>query len=121
MIRTLFFLWLLTSVCWSSTTAAEDHWPRFQGPSADGVAPDHHGLPITWTTTKNVKWVADVPGWGWSCPVVWGDRVFLWTVSRYIHRNPVRERRSLVTHPQDWTWSSYPGYARRGQRLDWVL
>jgi len=27
-----------------------------------------------------VKWVADVPGWGWSCPIVWGDRVFLTAV-----------------------------------------
>jgi hypothetical protein len=80
MIRTLFFFWLLTSVCWSSATAAENHWPRFRGPNADGVAPDHRGLPTTWTTTQNVKWVADVPGWGWSCPVVWGDRVFLTAV-----------------------------------------
>lgn len=44
------------------------------------MAPDHAGLPTTWTTTDNVKWVADVPGWGWSCPIVWGDRVFLTSV-----------------------------------------
>jgi outer membrane protein assembly factor BamB len=80
MIRTLTFFWLLTFVCCSWATAAENHWPRFRGPNADGVAPDHRGLPLTWTTTKNVKWVADVPGWGWSCPVVWGDRVFLTSV-----------------------------------------
>ena len=80
MTRTLSFFWLLTSICWSSTTVAENHWPRFRGPNADGVAPDHRGLPTTWTTTQNVKWVADVPGWGWSCPVVWGDRVFLTSV-----------------------------------------
>ncbi|MEX2138278.1 MAG: PQQ-binding-like beta-propeller repeat protein [Pirellulales bacterium] len=35
---------------------------------------------MTWTTTENVKWVADVPGWGWSSPVVWGNRVFLTSV-----------------------------------------
>ena len=35
---------------------------------------------MTWTTTENVKWVADIPGWGWSCPIVWGDRVFLTSV-----------------------------------------
>jgi outer membrane protein assembly factor BamB len=57
-----------------------DNWPRFRGPNADGVAPDNAGLPTTWTTTENVQWVADVPGWGWSCPIVWGDRVFLSTV-----------------------------------------
>ncbi len=59
---------------------AAEHWPRFRGPNADGVAADHAGLPTTWTTTKNVKWVADLPGWGWSCPTVWGNRVFLTTV-----------------------------------------
>ncbi len=64
----------------TSVTAADEHWPRFRGPNADGVAADHAGLPTAWTTTENVKWVADVPGWGWSCPIVWGDRVFLTTV-----------------------------------------
>jgi len=76
----VFFLWLLSSVSCSWTTAGEHHWPRFRGPNASGVAPDHEGLPITWTATKNVKWVADVPGWGSSCPVVWNDRVFLTAV-----------------------------------------
>jgi hypothetical protein len=27
-----------------------------------------------------VNWVADIPGWGWSCPIVWGDRVFVTSV-----------------------------------------
>jgi outer membrane protein assembly factor BamB len=58
----------------------QDNWPRFRGANADGVAPDHENLPVSWTATENVKWVADVPGWGWSCPVVWGNRVFLTTV-----------------------------------------
>jgi hypothetical protein len=78
----LFFFWLLTAVCWSSAIGEQNHWPRFRGPNADGVAPDHEGLPVTWTTTENVKWVAEVPGLGWSCPVVWGDRVFLTSAAR---------------------------------------
>ena len=62
------------------TTYGQDNWPRFRGANADGVAPDHERLPLLWSTTENVKWVADVPGWGWSCPIVWGNRVFLTTV-----------------------------------------
>ena len=58
----------------------QHNWPRFRGANANGVAPDHKGLPLSWTTTENVNWVAKVPGWGWSCPVVWGNRVFLTTV-----------------------------------------
>ena len=33
-------------------------WPRFRGQNATGVAPDHAGLPVTWSTTENVRWVA---------------------------------------------------------------
>jgi len=61
--------------------APAENWPRFRGPNADGVALDHERLPTEWSTTKNVKWVVDVPGWGWSCPVVWGNRVFISTVA----------------------------------------
>jgi len=64
----------------SAAAQAEDGWPRFRGPNADGVSADHAGLPTRWTTTENVKWVADVPGWGWSCPIVSGNRVFLTSV-----------------------------------------
>ncbi|MEA1952744.1 MAG: PQQ-binding-like beta-propeller repeat protein [Planctomycetota bacterium] len=78
--RTLFLLGLLTAACSTAVVQAEENWPRFRGPNADGVAVDNAGLPKTWSITENVKWVADVPGWGWSCPVVWGDRVFLTTV-----------------------------------------
>jgi hypothetical protein len=76
----LSLLGLLTVAYLSAAVQARDNWPRFRGPNADGVAPDNTGLPTTWTTTENVKWISDVPGWGWSCPIVWGDRVFLSTV-----------------------------------------
>lgn len=66
--------------CGSSHCIAQDNWPQFRGTNADGNAVDHDLLPTTWSKTENVKWTADIPGWGWSCPVVWGDRVFLTTV-----------------------------------------
>lgn len=46
------------------------------------------------------------------------DEMYYWTVSRYIHLNPVRA--GLVARPEDWEWSSFPGYARRSRRADWV-
>jgi hypothetical protein len=39
-------------------------------------------------------------------------------VSRYIHLNPVRA--GLVARPEEWPWSSYPGYCRAGRSLPWV-
>ena len=46
------------------------------------------------------------------------DESYLWTVTRYVHLNPVRAR--LVENPAGWKWSSYPGYVRDGRRLEWV-
>jgi len=48
------------------------------------------------------------------------DEQYFWTVSRYVHLNPVREKRPLVERPQDWRWSSYPGYHSHKKRVDWV-
>jgi len=39
-------------------------------------------------------------------------------ISRYLHLNPVRARR--VARPQDWAWSSYPGYHRASSQRSWV-
>ena len=41
-----------------------------------GVSPATR-VPERWSTTDNVKWKVDVPGQGWSSPIVWGDTVFL--------------------------------------------
>jgi outer membrane protein assembly factor BamB len=57
---------------------ADSNWPQFRGPSG-GVA-EGQGIPDEWSTTKNVVWKADVPGRGWSSPIVWGRRIFLTTV-----------------------------------------
>src|SRR5262245_35438085 len=62
----------------ASSALAEDNWPQFRGPAA-GVS-DGNNLPDSWSTTKNVAWKIDVPGRGWSSPVVWGDKVFLTSV-----------------------------------------
>ncbi len=48
------------------------------------------------------------------------DERYFWTVIRYVHLNPVRGKRPLAAHPADWPWSSYPGYARRQDRVGWV-
>ncbi len=51
-------------------------WPMWRGPSADGVAPAAQP-PLTWSEEKNIKWKAKIPGFGFSTPIVWQDRIFL--------------------------------------------
>src|SRR5262245_65522426 len=53
-------------------------WPHVRGPGGAGVA-DDSTLPVTFSTTENVAWAAEIPGRGWSSPIVWGDRVFVTT------------------------------------------
>ena len=57
------------------TTDPAAHWPRFRGPNSNPIS-ENPNLPVSWSKTENVEWVADVPGVGWSSPVVWGNRVF---------------------------------------------
>jgi outer membrane protein assembly factor BamB len=51
-------------------------WPQFRGPSGSGVA-DESALPERWSKTENIAWSIEVPGRGWSSPIVWRDRVFV--------------------------------------------
>ena len=73
-------LFLAAILFCTSILNADENWPRFRGVNGTGVAADNDRLPTKWTSTDNVSWVSDVPGWGWSCPIVWGDRLFLTTV-----------------------------------------
>jgi hypothetical protein len=63
----------------ASQTAEPANWPQFRGPEARGVA-EGTALPERWSATENVAWKTDIPGRGWSSPIVWGQRIFLTTV-----------------------------------------
>lgn len=57
----------------------QENWPMFRGAAARGVS-ENSDLPEIWSNTKNIAWKTDIPGRGWSSPIVWGDRVFVTTV-----------------------------------------
>lgn len=63
-------------ICCCVTSSAEEV-SQFRGPSGNGVFPEL--LPQTWNDDTNVLWSVDIPGGGWSSPVIAGDRVFLTT------------------------------------------
>src|SRR5947209_446833 len=76
LVRPLLFALLLSSV---SRTVADDNWTQFRGGAKGGVA-EAKTLPQRWSTSENVVWKVDVPGRGWSSPVVWKGQVYLTTV-----------------------------------------
>lgn len=73
-------LFIVMSVFAARGAVISAHWPQFRGPSSLGVA-ENPNLPERWSTNENVAWKVSVPGRGWSSPIVWGQRVFLTTVT----------------------------------------
>ena len=71
-------LTLLVFTCLSGNAIGGD-WPQFRGPGARGVA-EGTDLPDSWDTNQNVRWKVDIPGSGWSSPVVWGNKIIVTSV-----------------------------------------
>jgi outer membrane protein assembly factor BamB len=59
-----------------ATLSASDEWPQFRGSQAGAIG-DDPALPDTWSETENIVWKIDIPGLGWSSPIVWGDHILL--------------------------------------------
>jgi outer membrane protein assembly factor BamB len=55
-------------------------WPQFLGPDSNPVG-THVRLVDRWSKTENVEWSQEIPGRGWSSPIVSGGKVYLTTVT----------------------------------------
>lgn len=84
----------LTASLLTGSLPAED-WPQFRGPTGQGLSAAAD-LPLNWSRTENVRWRVEIPGEGWSSPVVSGGRIFLTTaVAPRAGRPNDRELRTL--------------------------
>ena len=53
-------------------------WPQFRGPDSNPVSTNAK-LAERWSKTENVEWMQQIPGRGWSSPIVAGDKIFVTT------------------------------------------
>lgn len=67
--------------------AAPEDWPQFRGPTGQGISTATN-LPVEWNTRKNIVWSVEIPGRGWSSPVISAGKVYL-TTSIAKPRGPV--------------------------------
>ncbi len=67
------------------------NWPNWRGSNGDGTSMETN-LPTQWDSVKNVIWETKVPGLGHSSPIVWGDKLFLFTA------NPETQERILLCY-----------------------
>jgi len=54
------------------------NWPGFRGSGSRGIADGQHP-PLKWDAEKgeNLLWQTSIPGLGFSCPTIWGDRLYV--------------------------------------------
>jgi len=62
------------------TVRAQEAWPQFRGPHSNPVSTNTK-LAERWSKTENVEWSQEIPGRGWSSPIVTADKVYLTTVT----------------------------------------
>ena len=92
-------------ILFTAAAHAAENWPQFRGGSSacvvDGTLPDR------WDAKTNIAWSANIPGRGWSSPVVWGNRVFVTSV---VSERPPTPRPGLYI--QDLIGKTPPGEHR---------
>ena len=74
-------LWALIAACIAVNPCFGENWPGFRGPTGQGVSHEKN-LPLTWNLRENLAWRAQVPGFGWSSPIIWENRVFVTSATR---------------------------------------
>jgi outer membrane protein assembly factor BamB len=104
----LLLLLIVAGLAPRALIAADENWPQFRGPQARGVA-ENPGLPDTWSATENLAWKVAIPGRGWSSPIVWGERIFLTSVTSADDQNERKrglyfggDQKVAPTAPHQW-------------------
>lgn len=76
----------LTVVLGFAIVAIAADWPQFLGPNGSAVS---DGKPPTeWSKDANIAWKVEIPGYGWSCPIVVGDKVIVTTADSPKQKRP---------------------------------
>ncbi len=81
--KTSFFILIALFLAFCSCTQTLDpnlQWPMYRGNYISGVM-DNANLPQKWNAEsgENIAWKTDIPGMAHSCPIIWGDKVFVTT------------------------------------------
>ncbi|MEO2018337.1 MAG: PQQ-binding-like beta-propeller repeat protein [Fuerstiella sp.] len=67
---------LLVCVGVAVPAAVASDWAGFRGPGSRGIS-DDADIPTEWNDDQNLKWRLEMPGAGYSSPIVVKDRVFV--------------------------------------------
>ena len=79
--KRIFFLYIYCLLLFVTVSAqTPENWTRFRGPNGQGISKATN-LPERWSAKENIAWKTDIPGEGWSSPIVWNNHIFLTTAT----------------------------------------
>lgn len=81
----------------SAELSAADLWPQFRGPRGDGIV-EGQSPPVEFGESENVTWKTDLPGRGWSSPVIADGVVWVTTA---VERVPDEQERIELLRKTD--------------------
>ncbi|QDT97769.1 outer membrane protein assembly factor BamB family protein [Gimesia aquarii] len=68
----------LLLLCVTSSLPAAEQWRGFLG--ADSSKITANSIPTNWSPQDNLTWKSEIPGYGQSSPVIWGNQVYVSSV-----------------------------------------
>lgn len=105
--RICFFVCVLILTSIQSSQADDALWPSFlTKPTSDVKAAD---LPLEWSPEKGVTWKVEIPGYGQSSPIVWGNQVYATSISGPNKEKCLVSAFDLATGKLLWTKESATG------------
>ena len=84
---------------------AADRWPEWRGETGQGISLAKN-LPVHWSEARGVVWKANVPGRGWSTPVIENGQIWLTAATdEPASEEDVELRRKTTTNSQPLIFS----------------
>lgn len=94
--------WFLASHCHTVLAqSSASQWSGFRG-NGNSVT-SAASLPLEWSDEKNIAWTTEIPGYGQSSPVIWGDRVFVTTMQGAMKDTPTLMAVGLSDGSVQWS------------------
>lgn len=97
-----------------SSMAIGQEWTRLRGPNGEGISAATT-IPTQWTD-RDYKWRVELPGIGYSSPVLWGERVF---VTSALDADATQIVRCLRTSDGSLVWDQrFPSFTHTKHRFN---
>ena len=76
--KRIHLVFVLSFLLFGTCHALAENWPQFRGPGGQGHSTAKN-LPLDWSATKNIIWKKEIPGKGWSSPIIYDGKLYLTT------------------------------------------